>query len=270
MRAGARAFDMSAPRTTPSITRRGAMGTRPDGVEDEREAARHVRKMFAGIAPRYDLLNRVLSLSLDRVWRNRVAARFRNVLGRADSRALDLCCGTGDLTLALLRQSCGTVIGSDFAHPMLTRAEAKSRTPGSSGKLAGYVEADALGLPFADASFDLVTLAFGFRNLANYNGGLQEIARVLRPGGHIGILEFSEPRAALFGALYRFYFTKILPRIGKAISGDNSAYTYLPNSVRKFPAPAELADRMSETGFSDVRYELWSGGIVALHRGVKD
>jgi len=264
---------MSASQPTPPFTRHDAMGTRPEGVENEHEAARHVRQMFAGIAPRYDLLNHVLSLSLDRVWRNRVAARFRNTLERPDSRTLDLCCGTGDLTLALLRKSRGTVIGSDFAHPMLTRAEAKSHNAahdlGTSGKFAGYVEADALRLPFADASFGLVTLAFGFRNLANYDRGLQEVARVLRPGGEIGILEFSEPRAALFGALYRFYFTQILPRIGKAISGDDSAYTYLPNSVLKFPLPPELADRMREAGFTDARYELWSGGIVALHRGVK-
>jgi demethylmenaquinone methyltransferase/2-methoxy-6-polyprenyl-1,4-benzoquinol methylase len=249
------------------------VGARPEGVESEREAARHVREMFSGIALRYDLLNHVLSMSLDRVWRRRVAERFRDVLERPDARSLDLCCGTGDLTLSLLRRSRGEIFGSDFAHPMLVRAAKKSNAERSrskhGGRLAGYIEADALTLPFADASFDLVTLAFGFRNLSNYDRGLHEIARVLRPGGQIGILEFAEPRGAFFGALYRFYFTKMLPRIGGIISGDASAYSYLPDSVLKFPSPEELARRMAAAGFAHARYELWTGGIVALHRGTK-
>lgn len=248
-----------------------APGARPDGATGEQEASARVREMFGGIAPRYDLLNHVLSLSLDRLWRRRVARRFRKVLERADVRALDVCCGTGDLTLALARRGSASVIGSDFAHPMLVRAGQK--TPSATkagGNLAGYIEADALALPFADASFDLVTAAFGFRNLANYNRGLREFYRVLRPGGQIGILEFSEPQGAIFGPLYRFYFRRILPRIGGAISGSNFAYSYLPNSVGRFPSPKELAQRMEAAGFSKPKYELWSGGSVALHRATKN
>jgi demethylmenaquinone methyltransferase/2-methoxy-6-polyprenyl-1,4-benzoquinol methylase len=264
---------MSPARPSPTAASSTTVGARPEGVESEREAARHVREMFSGIAPRYDLLNHVLSMSLDRVWRRRVAQRFHDVLERRDARSLDLCCGTGDLTLSLLRRSRGEVFGSDFAHPMLVRAAKKSNAERSrsqqGGRLVGYIEADALTLPFADASFDLVTLAFGFRNLSNYDGGLREIARVLRPGGQIGILEFAEPRGEFFGALYRFYFTKMLPRIGGAISGDASAYSYLPDSVLKFPSPDELARRMGAAGFAEARYELWTGGVVALHRGTK-
>ncbi len=189
--------------------------------------------MFSGIAPRYDFLNHALSLSLDRVWRRRVAKYFRDILGAPDSRSLDVCCGTGDLTISLLRESNGIVCGTDFAHPMLVRAAQKSTqaSAGSNrtGKLAGYFEADALSLPFADASLDLVTLAFGFRNLANYESGLLEFARILRPGGRLGILEFAEPRGAVFGPLYRWYFTHVLPRIGRVISGHEFAYSYLPS-----------------------------------------
>jgi demethylmenaquinone methyltransferase/2-methoxy-6-polyprenyl-1,4-benzoquinol methylase len=250
-----------------------AVGARPDGATGEQEASARVREMFGGIAPRYDLLNHVLSLSLDRLWRRRVARRFRKVLERADARVLDVCCGTGDLTLALARRGDASVIGSDFAHPMLVRAEQKSQSAANGdrrhGKLVGYIEADALSLPFADASFDLVTAAFGFRNLANYDRGLLELFRVLRPGGQMAILEFAEPQGAIFGRLYRFYFRRILPRIGGAISGSSFAYSYLPNSVGKFPAPQELAQRMAAAGFSEPKFELWTGGSVALHRATK-
>jgi demethylmenaquinone methyltransferase/2-methoxy-6-polyprenyl-1,4-benzoquinol methylase len=133
----------------------------------------------------------------------------------------------------------------------------------------GYFEADALSLPFADASFDLVTLAFGFRNLANYESGLKEFARILKPGGRLGILEFSEPRGAVFGPLYRWYFTHVLPRLGRIISGHSFAYSYLPSSVSKFPAPDALAKLMRAAGFSDVSYELWTGGSVGFHRGTR-
>ena len=259
--------------TDASASRRAAAGARPDGVSNEREASRQVREMFSGIAPRYDFLNHFLSLSLDKVWRRRVAKYFGHVLANNNSRALDVCCGTGDLTLALLREGNGSVLGTDFAHPMLVRAAQKSAhvsAGGShSGKLVGYFEADALSLPFADASFDLVTLAFGFRNLANYESGLKEFARILKPGGRLGILEFSEPRGAVFGPLYRWYFTHVLPRLGRIISGHSFAYSYLPSSVSKFPAPDALADLMRAAGFSDVSYELWTGGSVGFHRGTR-
>lgn len=258
--------------------RESAPGTRPAGVGDEREASRYVQQMFGRIAPRYDLLNRLLSLSLDRVWRRRAARRFSSILAREDARILDLCCGTGDLTLELARaserlarsrgnHSGARVTGADFAHPMLTRACKKWQAE-SSGDLARvqFCEADVLALPFADATFDLVTAAFGFRNLANYQAGLREIARVLRPGGEVGILEFAEPRIWPIAPLYRLYFTQLLPRIGGAISGSRAAYAYLPQSVFKFPAPPQLCQLINESGFQGAEYEEWTLGIVALHR----
>lgn len=248
-------------------------GTRTRGVESEGEAARHVREMFSRIAPRYDLLNHLLSLDMDRMWRRRVARRCRRVLSREDARALDLCCGTGDLAVALRRAGLARVYGADFAHPMLTRAVAKARASAAATNMTpandSYAEADALQLPFADASFDLVASAFGFRNLANYEQGLREILRILKPGGVLAILEFSEPKGRLFGALYRWYFRSVLPKIGAAVSGDGMAYSYLPASVSRFPVVEELAERMSQAGFREVRFELWTGGIVALHTAVR-
>lgn len=282
-----------SPLNSPHISSPGA---RPAGSRDEADAARQVREMFSRIAPRYDLLNHLLSFQLDRLWRRRAVRRFRHILSRPEAHVLDLCCGTGDLTLALKRGGQAMVFGSDFAHPMLVRAldkaaceagkrqpkggsrspsapsgtvtsdEARSGSASAPGmRRPGYAEADALQLPFPDASFDLATAAFGFRNLANYERGLREIYRVLRPGGEVGILEFSEPHGALFGPLFRFYFTRILPRLGGAISGNAAAYSYLPSSVESFPPPQELAVAMSRAGFADVRFELWSGGSVALH-----
>jgi demethylmenaquinone methyltransferase/2-methoxy-6-polyprenyl-1,4-benzoquinol methylase len=186
--------------------------------------------MFGEIAPRYDLLNHLLSLSMDRLWRWRTARRFRGILRRPDAQVIDLCCGTGDLTLALERRaSMGAplastalprrVLGADFAEPMLVRASAKASRARSRTK---YLAADSLSLPFADSSFDLVTAAFGFRNLANYQRGLEEIGRVLKPGGEVGILEFCAPRWWPMAPLYRFYFRQILPRIGAKISGFGS------------------------------------------------
>ena len=188
--------------------------------------------MFGEIAPRYDLLNHLLSLSMDRLWRWRTARRFRGILRRPDAQVIDLCCGTGDLTLALERRaSMGAplastalprrVLGADFAEPMLVRASAKASRARSRTK---YLAADSLSLPFADSSFDLVTAAFGFRNLANYQRGLEEIGRVLKPGGEVGILEFCAPRWWPMAPLYRFYFRQILPRIGAKISGSAGAY----------------------------------------------
>jgi demethylmenaquinone methyltransferase/2-methoxy-6-polyprenyl-1,4-benzoquinol methylase len=249
-----------------------APGTQPEGVTGERAAAQYVRTMFGEIAPRYDLLNHLLSLSMDRLWRWRTARRFHGVLQRPDAQVIDLCCGTGDLTLALERRASPAapvaltrrILGADFAQPMLVRAAAKASRARSATK---YLAADSLSLPFADASFDLVTAAFGFRNLANYQHGLEEIARVLKPGGEVGILEFSAPRWWPLAPLYRFYFRRILPRIGGRISGSAGAYAYLPGSVAKFPGPEELARWMTHAGFGDVKFETWTGGIVALHRG---
>jgi demethylmenaquinone methyltransferase/2-methoxy-6-polyprenyl-1,4-benzoquinol methylase len=216
--------------------------------------------MFARVARRYDVANHLLSFNIDRLWRARTVRRVRPMLERPDARVLDICCGTGDLTLALARECRTPVFGSDFCHPMLVAARRKGA--------AGLFEADALRLPLRDASLDLVTVAFGFRNLANYRAGLAEMRRVLRPAGMAAILEFSEPPNAGFAALYHFYSRRILPLIGGALSGSREAYTYLPESVRKFPSAEELAKEMRRAGFREVRYERFSGGIVALHLGV--
>lgn len=241
-------------------------GTRPEGATNEADASRKVREMFTQIAPRYDLLNHLLSLQLDRVWRARTARKLRNILGRPDAVVLDLCCGTGDLAFALKRKAKARVIGADFAHTMLVRANAKSAETNAS---VPFLESDALQLPFADGSFDLVMAAFGFRNLANYEAGLREMQRVLKPGGTIGILEFTEPPQGIFGDFYRWYFRKILPKVGGAISGDAAAYKYLPSSVARFFRPEELCDLMRGVGFQNVDASVWTGGTVALHTGVK-
>ena len=224
--------------------------------------AEYVREMFARVAPRYDLLNHLLSLNWDRRWRAAVARRFAAVLARREARVLDLCCGTGDLALALSGKGPASVIGADFCHPMLERAARKS--------LTRLVEADALRLPFPDSSFDLVTVAFGFRNLADYEAGLREMLRLLRPGGQVGLLEFSEPPGVLFGPLYRFYFRHVLPRLGGAISGDRAAYTYLPASVEQFPSPEAFAQWMGEVGFTDVKFGRFTGGVACLHTGRRE
>jgi demethylmenaquinone methyltransferase/2-methoxy-6-polyprenyl-1,4-benzoquinol methylase len=246
----------------------GASGTRPEGVQDEREAAAHVREMFGRIAPRYDLLNHLLSLDIDKAWRRRVARRFSTVLHNPSARVLDLCCGTGDLALAFRKEAPvgAEIVGSDFVPEMLVRACAKAAALGAG---VTFVEADALSLPFGDETFDLVSCSFGFRNLANYERGLLEIYRVLNPGGIASILEFAEPTGKLFGSLYRFYFRRVLPRLGGLISGNSSAYAYLPNSVSKFPSPEALLDLFEQVGFKEVGFVRWTGGVVTLHSGRK-
>ncbi|HTS65802.1 MAG TPA: bifunctional demethylmenaquinone methyltransferase/2-methoxy-6-polyprenyl-1,4-benzoquinol methylase UbiE [Candidatus Acidoferrales bacterium] len=237
-------------------------GTTPRGARSEQEAARWVRGMFDGIARRYDLANHLLSANVDRSWRARTVRRVRPILERPGARVLDICCGTADLALALAPHN--AVFGSDFSHPMLREARrkiAQKHAPVS------VFESDALRLPLRDASLDLVTVAFGFRNLANYEDGLAEMRRVLRPGGAAAILEFSRPPNPVFAAVYNFYSRRILPRIGAAITGARHAYEYLPESVRKFPSPEELAGQMRAAGFPRVEFEGMTGGIVALHLG---
>jgi demethylmenaquinone methyltransferase/2-methoxy-6-polyprenyl-1,4-benzoquinol methylase len=251
-----------------------AKGSRPEGARTEADASRQVREMFTQIAPRYDLLNHLLSLQLDRLWRARVARRLRPVLERSDALVLDLCCGTGDLALSFSRSAKARIIGADFSHAMLVRARTKSQlVPIHSGLPAPtpmpLFEADALKLPFAADSFDLITTAFGFRNLANYEAGLQEIRRVLKPGGMLAILEFTEPPSGPIGNIYRWYFRKILPRIGSWLSGDRSAYSYLPASVSRFFRPKELASLIATAGYQSIEYRVWTLGIVALHTAEK-
>lgn len=249
-------------------------GTRPEGATTEAEASKKVREMFTRIAPRYDLLNHLLSFELDRLWRARAAKHLRPILERADAVVLDLCCGTGDLAFALAHAGRARIVGADFAHTMLVRARAKSvdsSAPAGTGVTArmSFFEADALRLPFANASFDLVTSAFGFRNLANYEAGLREIHRILKPGGTVAILEFAEPPEGLLGDLYRWYFTKVLPRIGWFVSGHQSAYTYLPKSVARFFRPPELATLLRSVGYQSVDFKEWTMRTVALHTAVR-
>lgn len=222
--------------------------------------------MFSTIAPRYDLLNHLLSFSIDRFWWWRTARRFRHILARPEAQILDLCCGTGDMTFALNRragESGAKLYGADFAHPMLRRALAKRK----SGRLY-WMEADALNLPLPDARFHLVTSAFGFRNLANYDAGLREIHRVLASGGEVGILDFGEP-SGLAGRVYRIYFRYVLPAIGTVISGVRGPYAYLPASVQRFPEPDEMLSRMRSAGFREVSWTPYTFGIAGLYRGIK-
>jgi demethylmenaquinone methyltransferase / 2-methoxy-6-polyprenyl-1,4-benzoquinol methylase len=241
-------------------------GARFHGEQDQNAAAHAVRQMFSAIAPRYDLLNHVLSCNVDRYWWWRTARRFRSILRRADARVLDLCCGTGDMTLALYRQAGvggASIVGADFAHPMLCRAVRKS-----AGLPLQWIEADALQMPFGDGRFQLVTSAFGFRNLANYDAGLREIHRVLAERGEVAILDFGEPRG-LLGKLYRFYFRRVLPAIGSLLSGTRGPYAYLPASVARFPQPPEMLERMKAAGFREVAYTPYTFGVAGVFWGRK-
>jgi demethylmenaquinone methyltransferase / 2-methoxy-6-polyprenyl-1,4-benzoquinol methylase len=242
------------------------IGAAPEGASDPASAARAVREMFTSIAPRYDLLNHVLSFNVDRLWWWKTARTFASILKRPNVRVLDLCCGTGDMTFALRRQAANSpaeILGVDFSHAMLQRASDKSV-----GKSLCWLEADALCLPFPDQQFDLITAAFGFRNLADYDSGLREIVRVLRPGGECGILDFGEPRGVM-GKLYRIYFRRVLPAIGALISGVRGPYAYLPASVERFPSPEEMLGRMRQAGFRDASWTPYTFGIAGLYRGRK-
>jgi demethylmenaquinone methyltransferase/2-methoxy-6-polyprenyl-1,4-benzoquinol methylase len=236
-----------------------ARGALP-GAPGQQDAAAWVRATFSRVAPRYDLLNHLLSCNQDRRWRARTVRRLSGILRRPDVRVLDLCCGTGDLLLELEAAGGRGVLGCDFSGAMLQQARRKHSR-------ALLVEADALRLPLADQCLDLITMAFGFRNLADYRAGLAETCRVLRPGGTLAILEFSRPPHRLWAALYGFYSRRLLPLIGGLVSGDRSAYRYLPASVSRFPSPEELAAEMRAAGFAGVSFELMAGGIVALHTG---
>ena len=242
------------------------IGAAPEGTRDQASVSRAVQEMFSSIAPRYDLLNHILSFNIDHWWWWRAARTFEHILSRPASCALDLCCGTGDMAFALRRRagaSTAKILGADFAHPMLQRAMVKS-----DGTSLRWVEADALNLPFPDASFDLLTSAFGFRNLADYDAGLREIVRVLRPGGECGILECSEPDG-LVGKLYGVYFRRVLPAVGTAISGVKGAYAYLPASVKRFPAPPEMTERMRSAGFREASWTPYTFGTAGLYWGKK-
>ena len=278
---------MAAQQNTPEHT----TGARPTGTTTDQDAAANVQQMFDTIAPKYDLLNHVLSVGIDRWWWMRAARTFRPILQRPEAIALDLCCGTGDMTLALLKHRPKSaqnrvrvpqvsilrpgieapqnpnppapILAVDFSHQMLSRGAEKF-----SPHNIIPIEADALHLPIASNSIDLVTSAFGFRNLSNYEAGLAELHRILRPGGQIGILDFNQP-TGLTGALYNLYFKQILPRFGGLISGDPEAYTYLPDSVARFPRPTRMIELIQQARFTNVTWTSYTFGTAGLYRATK-
>jgi demethylmenaquinone methyltransferase/2-methoxy-6-polyprenyl-1,4-benzoquinol methylase len=264
-----------------------ATGAKPAGITDEAQAARAVQQMFDSIAPRYDLLNHVLSANVDRLWWWKTARRFRATLADPDAAVLDICCGTGDMTMALLRRrpaGARPILAADFSRGMLSLGARKFSRGHGAGQSASPVadqgkpyavalEADALHLPVRTASLDLIVTAFGFRNLANYEAGLREFARALKPGGQLGILDFAEP-GGLIGKAYAVYFHRVLPAIGRLISGpvaagSNAPYSYLPASVEKFPPPADMLDMMRAAGYTDCAWKGYTLGIAGLYTGVR-
>jgi demethylmenaquinone methyltransferase / 2-methoxy-6-polyprenyl-1,4-benzoquinol methylase len=249
--------------TTPGES---STGTTPPGTSGEQQSAQWVQRMFASIAPKYDFLNHLLSLNVDRRWRKVLMSRLMPVLKQPTATVLDLCCGTGDVLLDLQEIAAAPVIGIDFCHPMLVTARRKAAARKLEPPL---IEADALGLPLADDSLDAISIAFGFRNFANYGAGLQELHRVLKPDGVIAILEFSHPEALIVKSAYGFYSRFLLPNIGALLSGCREAYAYLPDSIRKFPRAPELCSMMEQAGFRDNDFQLLTGGIAALHLGYK-
>jgi demethylmenaquinone methyltransferase/2-methoxy-6-polyprenyl-1,4-benzoquinol methylase len=265
-------------------------GARPAGITTEQAAAANVQQMFDTIAPTYDRANHLLSAGIDRWWWNRTARLFRPILQHPETVALDLCCGTGDMTLALLKHrpkspgapsfaassrrvgdqnsdpariQIAPILAVDFSHQMLSLG-AKKFAPHN----IIPIEADALHLPLADASVDLVTSAFGFRNLANYEEGLAELHRILRPGGQLGILECNQPEG-LTGTLYNLYFKTILPKLGGLISGKPAAYSYLPASVERFPRPPRMLHLIKNAGFTDATWTSYTFGTAGLYHATK-
>jgi len=264
-------------------------GARPIGTTSPIAAADNIRRMFDTIAPTYDRANHLLSFGLDRTWWFRAARALRPILQRPQAVVLDLCCGTGDMTLALYRhrpkwnpgsgaasmtastprvgsstpEQPAPILAADFSHPMLSLA-----LPKFAGKNIVPIEADALRLPLADSSVDLVTFAFGFRNLSSYPAGLHELHRVLRPGGQIAILECNQP-AGLIGSLYNVYFRRILPTVGGWISRSPHAYTYLPESVARFPQPPRMKQLILEAGFTDPTWTSYTFSTAGLYRATR-
>ena len=236
-------------------------GATPEGARSEREAATWVRAMFGRVAPRYDLANHLLSFHIDRWWRARTVRRVTPILERPGARVLDLCCGTGDLVVALQRVCPQPVFGSDFCHPMLLAARAKLTRQTAPSLL---FEADALRLPVRDGSLDLVTVAFGFRNLANYAAGLREMRRVLRPGGSLFVLEFSQawPFIRPFANLH---IHRVAPALAGWLTGDRAAYEYLGTSIEAFPGREAVSAEIRAAGFPAVSATPMTMGVVALH-----
>jgi demethylmenaquinone methyltransferase / 2-methoxy-6-polyprenyl-1,4-benzoquinol methylase len=243
-------------------------GAQPSGAANEQAAAASVQQMFDTIAPTYDRANHLLSAGIDRSWWSRTGRLFRPMLQHPETVTLDLCCGTGDMTMALLKHRPTTpdaapILAVDFSHRMLSLGYEKFAPHN-----VVPIEADALHLPLADASVDLVTSAFGFRNLANYHEGLTEILRVLRPGGQLGILECNQPEG-LTGAIYTLYFKTILPKLGGLISGNRNAYSYLNASVERFPRPPRMLQLLAGAGFTNGTWTSYTFGAVGLYHATK-
>lgn len=235
---------------------------------DKRETT--IRRMFGEIAPTYDRLNHLLSLSIDRWWRRVTVRAVAPQVG--DGPILDVCTGTGDLALAYDRAAggCVPIVGADFCRPMLTLGRAKGTTAGAAERLI-FVEADAQHLPFPDDSFQIVCVAFGLRNVTDTDRGLREMTRVCRPGGRVAVLEFSQPRFRPFRAVYDWYFARVLPKIGQWLSrSPQQAYTYLPASVGEFPCGAALAERLTAAGLAEVVFQPLTFGIATLYVGRKN
>lgn len=231
------------------------------------KSSEKIQRMFGEIAPRYDLLNRLLSLGIDRRWRRQTT----QIVPPHKGPVLDVCTGTGDLALAYWRASGRNVrvVGTDFAHPMLTIAQAKA-VRAKASQLVSFLEADTLTLPFPGESFQVVTVAFGLRNVSDTDRGLREMVRVCRPGGQVAVLEFSTPTVWPLRQIYLAYFRHVLPRIGQAVAhNQQSAYNYLPESVGEFPQGEALATRMAEAGLQDVRFHAFTFGIATLYVGTK-
>ena len=235
-------------------------------TDRELEHARAVREMFSGIAGKYDLINHLISVNIDRRWRRKVSANLMEILENPEALVLDVACGTGDLSLELKNAGKAKIIGTDFCRPMLKIAKEKTF---KENKTIPYIEGDGMNLSFSDDTFDAVTIAWGLRNFSNWKDGLKELHRVLKPGGKLAVLEFSTPVLPGFRQLFNFYFSHILPRIGGAVSGSRGAYEYLPDSVSRFPDQKNLAEMMREIGFKTVEYKNLTGGIVAIHTGEK-
>lgn len=248
-----------------------AAGARPAGITDAAAAAQNIQQMFDTIAPTYDRANHLLSFGIDQYWWRRAAWTLRATLRRPEAVVLDLCCGTGDMTLALNRyrphatasSPAAPILAADFSHQMLCLGQQKF-----AGRNIVPVEADALNLPLADSSVDLVTAAFGFRNLTDYPAGLREIHRVLKPGGQIAILECNQP-GGIIGALYLIYFRHVLPFLGGLVSRSPPAYAYLPDSVMRFPQPPRMKQLMAEAGFVQATWSSYTFGTAGLYRGRK-
>lgn len=252
-------------KSVPEHTR--SIGALPAGAASEKDAGDRVHAMFDTVAPTYDRANHLLSFGLDRLWWRRAARCFTGVLRRPEARVLDLCCGTGDMTAALLKLrpsgSSEPVLAVDISAPMLDRARHKL-----SSANVRFLRADAMALPLETASLDLVVAAFGFRNLPNYAAALCEIARVLKPGASLGILEANQPSGAS-GALYSLYFHHLLPRLGGLLTGQRAAYRYLPASVARFPRPPRMLQLMRDNGFPDADWDSYTWGAAGLFRGTR-